>query len=651
MQGNHGFITGTRKTYSLADNGAKGVHNTFDQYNARIDNKWPKVKKFVSISPNTANHFEGESKTFTVTVDGYENNDKVYYSIVAVTGSVTNSDFTDSTKTGEFTVNSSGQGSFSKTLVRDNNSETESYKVQIRDGSVSGTILGESGTITIPNPSYTLTADNSSPNEGTTVTFTLTGTNTYTGTHYYSLSGTAGSSTDVDTATTGGFSYNGSTGSFSIAIDNDFLTEGSETFTANARVNSTSGDIVAQTTVTVNDTSLTPTATCTPNVSSIDEGSSVTFTVNTTNFSSGTLQWIAILSADMEGSDISATSGTVSISSSTGTIQITATSDGYTETGQTESFQVRILNSPDGDGQTLVTSSAVTINDTSTGSPEPAGIFPNLLNLATSLASATVPSPSNLQSIQSIIENANSAFNVFAVVGYGAHSESLSGTGVAGGKRTHTATGFNYNTSSSNILSTGNTIVDMTGGSGSSLGTIDNKKWMAMAQFDGSNFDGILVWIFTGDSVNNSGTVTSGTRSVTNVRDIFYPKGTGNSDYHHFYPVAIAANGTVYSNTTSTKNGWNFSNGSGAQSATGVNSVSRMSGDDGFWGFIIPTGTNSAYVDGNSPGETIFSTSSSKPGFGMGNYNGGDTSNGYSYWNGTQDNNTDFLGFVFSGDA
>ena len=374
MQGNHGFITGTRKAYSLKDDGAKGVHNTFDQHNARIDNKWPKVKKFVSISPNTANHFEGESKTFTVTVDGYENSDKVYYSIVSVTGSVTSSDFTDSTLTGEFTVNSSGQGSFSKTLVRDNNSETESYKIQIRDGSVSGTILGESGTITIPNPSYTLTASNSSPNEGTTVSFTLTGTNTYTGTHYYSLSGTAGSSSDVDSDTTGSFSYNGSSGSFSIAIDEDFLTEGSETFTANARVNSTSGDIVTQTTVTVNDTSLTPTATCTPNVSNINEGSSVTFTVNTTNFPSGTLQWEAVLSADMEIADISATSGTVSISGSTGTISITATSDGFTETGQSESFQIKIINSPDGDGQTLVTSSAVTINDTSTGTPEPVGI-------------------------------------------------------------------------------------------------------------------------------------------------------------------------------------------------------------------------------------------------------------------------------------
>jgi len=369
MRGNSGIIGSENKP--TVENG-NGIHNSFDQYNARIDNTWPKVKRFISISPNSGNHYEGEQKSFTVTVDGFENGDAVYYTIASVSGTVNTTDFSDALISGSFTVNSSGVGSFSKTLNRDNTSEIESYKIQIRDGSTSGTIIGESGTFTIPNPSYTLTASNSSPNEGDTVTFTLTGTNTYTGAHYYSLGGTADAS-DLNSATTGSYSFNGSTGSFNISIDADYLTEGSESLTAYARVNSTSGPIVAQTTVTINDTSLTPTATCTPDVSNVNEGSNVTFTVNTTNFPSGTLQWEAVLSADMEAADISATSGTVSISGSTGSIVITATSDGYTETGQTESFQIKIINSPDGDGQTLVTSSSVTINDTSTGTPEPSG--------------------------------------------------------------------------------------------------------------------------------------------------------------------------------------------------------------------------------------------------------------------------------------
>jgi hypothetical protein len=51
------------------------------------------------------------------------------------------------------------------------------------------------------------------------------------------------------------------------------------------------------------------------------------------------------------------------------------------------------------------------------------------------------------------------------VVTHTANSESLAGTGAAGGKTTLSAGRFVFNTSASNILSTGKTIVDMTGGS------------------------------------------------------------------------------------------------------------------------------------------------------------------------------------------
>ena len=116
-------------------------------------------------------------------------------------------------------------------------------------------------------------------------------------------------------------------------------------------------------------------------------------------------------------------------------------------------------------------------------------------------------------------------------------------------------------------------------------------QWL---QFDGTNFDGILLWIFTGDSVNTSGTVTSGTRSVSNVKDIFYPEGSG-SNYHHFYPIAINPDGTIVSNTTSGASGWNFSSNSSPNSTTGYYSaVSGFSNDDGIWAFKIP-----GYVDGD----------------------------------------------------
>lgn len=375
MRGNKGII-GNRQSYSLSDNGAIGVHNTFDQYNARKDNRWPTVKKFVSCSPNSGTYNEGSTITFTITVDGYENTNTVYYSIVAVSGTINTSDFADSATTGSFTVNASGVGSFSKTLTLDATSETtDSFKVEIRDGSTSGTIIGESGTFTITNPSFSITPSSGSFNEGSSITWNVSTTNVNNGTTlYYSYGGTPANSNDISSSLTGSFTINSNSGSFTTISRNDFTTEGNETLTAYVRIGSTSGTIAASNTVTINDTSLTPTATITPSTGSINEGSSVTFTVNTTNFASGTLDWDTILSADMETVDINNTSGTVSISGSTGSIVITATSDGFTETGQTESFQVRILSPAiPSTGGILTTSSAVTINDTSTGTAEPVG--------------------------------------------------------------------------------------------------------------------------------------------------------------------------------------------------------------------------------------------------------------------------------------
>ena len=109
-----------------------------------------------------------------------------------------------------------------------------------------------------------------------------------------------------------------------------------------------------------------------------------------------------------------------------------------------------------------------------------ATIFAQLKDLATTLSNATVPTANNFQGVQSLIEGTNPIFNVFAVVGPNAYAESINRFAIAGGKRTHTGRGFNANSSSSNIISTGNAIADMTGGSDNNLSAIDGKKWMAM---------------------------------------------------------------------------------------------------------------------------------------------------------------------------
>ena len=90
MRRNSGII-GLKQSTSLTT--ASGKFDTYDQYNSRLGNVWPKVKKLVSISPNSGTHYEGEYKTYGVTVSGYENGDIIYYTIASVSGNVISSDF------------------------------------------------------------------------------------------------------------------------------------------------------------------------------------------------------------------------------------------------------------------------------------------------------------------------------------------------------------------------------------------------------------------------------------------------------------------------------------------------------------------------------------------------------------------------------
>ena len=166
-------------------------------------------------------------------------------------------------------------------------------------------------------------------------------------------------------------------------LTNDFFTEGNETLqcrVAHYNLSSLGSYYLAFANVTVFDTSQTPSASVSASTTSVNEGGSVTFTVTMTNYSSGSVNYNLTLSADAEAGDVTPNSGTINISGSSGSVVITAVADGYTETGQTETFQLNIL-SP-GDGSTVIGSSpVVTINDTSTGVNEPSSVIQQNGNL------------------------------------------------------------------------------------------------------------------------------------------------------------------------------------------------------------------------------------------------------------------------------
>ena len=278
--------------------------------------------------------------------------------------------------------------------------------------------------------------------------------------------------------------------------------------------------------------------------------------------------------------------------------------------------------------------------DEYTLNPLDTGIFGDIKSLSPVLASISNVTSTSFSNVQSEIQSYNSSFNVFAVVSRTKNSQSLQGVGSANGKYTFTDSNFVYNTSSANILSTGNTIVDMSGGAALGLPDIDGKKWMAMSVYNGdtNGFVGTILWIFTNDVIDNLGNVTVDGKVVTTTQSIFYPT-LGQFEYMKIYQVIIDSNGDVISTNTSENAGWNFSTNQLA-SSTGYYSTSAFSFDDGLWAQVI---------GGNVSGNTG-PTYRVDGGYGLGNFNSTDPSSRL-YWNGADVGTNNYVGFVYTGDA
>ncbi len=170
------------------------------------------------------------------------------------------------------------------------------------------------------NTSYSVSISPSSIDEGSNLTVTVTTTLVPDGTTLY---------WDTDrpsdfTTSSGSFTISGSTGSFIITPTEDATTEGTESFTVRIRLESTTGAIVSTSnSININDTSISPaTYTAVPSVTSINQGSSMTVTVNTTNVANGTtLYWSASPNPSSDFSNSTGT-GSFNISGNTGSFTL-----------------------------------------------------------------------------------------------------------------------------------------------------------------------------------------------------------------------------------------------------------------------------------------------------------------------------------------
>ena len=207
-----------------------------------------------TVTPASIN--EGSSGSFTVNNLGAAGT--YYYTIL--NGTTVDADF--SSVSGSFnTATLNGNGSFNITTIADSTTEgDQTFQVQIRTGSTSGTILVTSGSVTVNDTSLTpaFTVTPASINEGSSGSFTVNNLGA-AGTYYWTINNITTANADFN-AVSGSFNtatLNGN-GTFTIDIIADNTTEGTQTFTVSVRSGSTSGTIlVTSGSVTVNDTSLT----------------------------------------------------------------------------------------------------------------------------------------------------------------------------------------------------------------------------------------------------------------------------------------------------------------------------------------------------------------------------------------------------------
>ena len=228
----------------------------------------------------------------------------------------------------------------------------------------SGISLGGGTISSSPTPTYSVTPGAGSINEGSGLTFTVSGTNITDGTYYWAINNVTTSTADFGT-NSGLFTITGNSGSFTVTPTADNLTEGAETFTVSVLTGSTSGTVVAtSTSVTVNDTSTTPAPsyTATPTANNVNEGSSLTINVTGSNITDGTYYW-TINNGTTSTADFGTNSGSFSITSNSGSFSVTPTADNLTEGAETFTVQIRTGSTS---GTVVATTSTITVNDTST---------------------------------------------------------------------------------------------------------------------------------------------------------------------------------------------------------------------------------------------------------------------------------------------
>lgn len=311
----------------------------------------PVVPATYDLTADVTEINEGETATITLNTTELSNGSTVAYTITGVAVG----DISLDSLTGNFTI-TDDTATLEIGLLEDNTTEgVETLTLSLNNGEGSVEIAIADTSQTPVNSTYLLTPSQTAINEGDTLTITLDTTFVPNGTVFgYTVSGV--NAEDISSGNLiGSFTVLNNTAATSFTFRNDLATEGNETFSLTLD----NGQDTVQ--VTINDSSQAPAATysLSSTADNVNEGSSVTITLNTTNVPDGTD--VAYSISGIDASDLSSGSMSGNFSLTSGVAQQAFTFSEDLSTEGSENFVLSLDNGED--------SITVIVNDTSESPP------------------------------------------------------------------------------------------------------------------------------------------------------------------------------------------------------------------------------------------------------------------------------------------
>lgn len=242
-------------------------------------------------------------------------------------------------------------------------------------GCVMSNILNSSGVLTVikkffhingsvrdivVNPTYAIVASTGSIDEGETVTYTFTTTDT-DGTYYWVNNGNSNAADFSDGQMSGSFVTTNGTGTIVRTLKSDLLTEPvSENIQIYVKSDGYTGaDVAASSIVTIGDVSQTAYS-LVASTGSINESGTVTYTFTTTG-PDGTFYWSNSGTTVYTDFSDAINSGSFAVTAGTGSVSRTVLADNLTEGNETLVFEVR----NDSVTGSIISTTIVNVNDTS----------------------------------------------------------------------------------------------------------------------------------------------------------------------------------------------------------------------------------------------------------------------------------------------